>query len=119
MAVLAASAVSEYPTLASGGGEFYPFGKDQRGVVMRRLKLVLTGQGGLTNTIGAAALGFSQIIYASNLWDSTNGKGYPSVCEPDLNIIVLVDGSAAPAPVDVTSTLTYITVVGTPALGTV
>lgn len=111
MAALAASAVSLYPT--TGPNEYYPGGKDQRGIVTRRLKLVLTGQGDQTDTIGAAALGFNQITECSNLFDDTNNKGYPAVVDPVANIIILLDGAAAPAPVAVTSTATYITVTGT------
>lgn len=114
MAALAASAVSDYPS--TGAGELYPFGRGDRSVIMKRLKLVLSGQGGQTNTIGAAALGFSQLIDCSNLFDNTNSKGYPAVVDPTTNTIVLLDGSAAPAPVDVTSTATYITVIGSPTL---
>lgn len=116
MAALASSAVSLYPTLSTGGGDLYPAGKDQRQIVGRRLLLVLTGQGGATNTIGAAALGFSSLLWCSNLWDATNSKGYPAVVDPANNVIILMDGAAAPAPVDVTSTVTYITVFGSPTL---
>lgn len=119
MAALTASAVALYPTLTTGGGDAYAEGKGSRSVVLRRLLLVLTGQGGATNTIGAAALGFSQLIRCSNLWDATNSKGYPAVVDPANNIIILMDGAAAPAPVDVTSTVTYITVEGSPTLGTI
>lgn len=116
MAALAASAVSDYPALGTGPNELYPFGKGSRDFILRRLKLVLTGQGGQTNTIGAAALGFSQMLFCSNLVDITNSKGYPAAVDPTTNTIILFDGAAAPAPVDVTSTATYITVVGTPTL---
>lgn len=81
-------------------------------LVWRRLKLVLTGQGGLTNTITAHALGFSTLVSCSALFDATNSKGYPAAVDPVNNIIVLFDGAAAPAPVDVTSTATYINVLG-------
>lgn len=110
MSALASSAVSLYP--ADGSAEFYPRGKDDRSVITRRLKLVLTGQGGQTNTIGAAALGFSKLLECSNLFDETNAKGYPAVIDPVNNVIVLLDGSSAPAPVDVTTTVAYITVTG-------
>lgn len=112
MGALAASAVSLYPT-GAGAAEFYPRGKDDRTVISRRLKLVLTGQGGQTNTIGATALGFSTILETSNLFDDTNNVGYPAVVDPVTNVILLLDGAAAPAPVDVTTTAAYITVTGT------
>lgn len=116
MAALASSAVALYPT--TGGADFYPAGKGDKTLVMKRLKLTLTGQGGATNTIGAAALGFDQLVSASTLWDAQNSKGYPAVIDPVNNVIILLDGAAAPAPVDVTSTGGYITVVGSPAIPT-
>lgn len=108
MAVLAKAAVTLYPTSPSASD----FRTDRAGLVRKRLKLVLTGQGGATNTIGARALGFELLISCGNLFDATNSKGYPAAVDPVNNIILLFDGSAAPAPVDVTSTATYITIVG-------
>jgi hypothetical protein len=112
MASLAASAVSDYPTDLSRTD--YPAGKGNRNLVRRQLKLTLTGQGGATNTIPASALGFATLVEVSVLWDATNSKGYPAVIDPVNNIVILLDGSAAPAPVDVTTTAAYITVTGTP-----
>lgn len=112
MAALASTAVSSYPT--SRALDFYPAGRGNRKIVTRSLKLVLTGQGGATNTIGAAALGFKTLYHATALWDATNSKVYPVAIDPVNNVIILADGSAAPAPVDVTSSATYITVTGTP-----
>lgn len=111
MAALAATAVSLYGTLPSNlsSSEFHA--RDEK-LVTRRLKLVLTGQGGATNTIGASALGFSLLVDCSTLFDATNSKGYPAAVDPANNVIILFDGAAAPAPVDVTSTVTYITVTG-------
>lgn len=116
MASLAASAVDLYPTAATGGGEWFPAGKGSRNVIGRRLKLTLTGQGGATNTIPAAALGFKTLYFANDLWDSQNSKGYPTTIDPVNNILILLDGAAAPAPVDVTSTGAYVTVIGEPTL---
>lgn len=113
MAALGASAVSLYPTSPSAS-DFY-IGV-HGGLVMKRLKLVLTGQGGQTNTIGAHALGFETLMWASALFDDTNNVGYASVVDPVLNVLLLLDGAAAPAPVDVTSTASYITVVGLPRI---
>lgn len=118
MSALAASAVSLLNEQLYGPNEWYPRGKDDRTVITRRLKLVLTGQGGQTNTIGAAALGLSQILECSNLFDDTNNVGYPAVVDPITGVILLLDGAAAPAPVDVTTTAAYITVTGTPKLST-
>lgn len=113
MAALAASAVSDYPTDLSQ--RFYP-DKGNRQVIQKTLKLVLTGQGDQTDTIGAAALGFSKLISCSNLFDDSNNKVYPAVVDPVTNTIILADGAAAPAPVAVTAAATYITVVGSPTL---
>ncbi len=115
MAALASTAVSLYPT--DGSAESYPNGQGDRSVVQRRLKLVLTGQGiATTDTIGAAALGFETLISCSTLYDATNNKGYPAAVDPANNIILLFDGAAAPAPVAVTTTVAYITVIGTPPI---
>ena len=109
MAALAASAVSLYPT--GGPNEYYPGGKDQRSIVKRRLKLVLTGQGGQSNTIGAAALGLRDLIECTNLFDDTNNLVYGAVVDPVTDTIVLDTGNAG-TPTDVTTTAAYITVTG-------
>lgn len=114
MAALGASAVDLYGGYSErSASEFLQRNSE---LVVKRLKLVLTGQGGLTNTIGAHALGFELLVDCSTLYDATNGKGYPAAVDPTTNTIVLFDGAAAPAPVDVTSTATYITVYGVPRL---
>lgn len=82
-------------------------------MLKRSLKLVLTGQGGQTNTIGATALGLGTLLDTSTLWDATNSKGYPAVIDPVNNLLILLSGADPTAPVDVTSTATYITVTGT------
>lgn len=115
MATLASSAVSLYPSLASGGqqtSEIYMGGLNPRTLLQRSLKLVLTGQGGATNTISAASLGFAKLVSADNLWDATNSKVYPTVVDPVNNVLLLADGSAAPAPIDVTTTAAYVIVRG-------
>lgn len=110
MAALAASAVSLYPT--DGSGEYFPLGKDNRNIVARRLKLVLTGQGGQTNTIGASALGFNKLIWCSMLFDDSNNLVYGAVVDPVANVILLDAGNAG-TPTDVTAAATYILVIGT------
>jgi hypothetical protein len=110
MATLAKSAVALYNT-ASEGIAAAEFHMNRPSLVVRRLTLTLTGQGGQTNTITAHALGFSKLVSCSALWDATNSKGYPATIDPVNNILILLDGSAAPAPVDVTATA-YITVWG-------
>lgn len=112
MAALASTAVALVPT-SLGVQEWFPAGVDNRTIFTRRLKLTLTGQGGQTNTIGASALGFNTILETSNLFDDENNVGYPAVIDPVTNVILLLDGAAAPAPVDVTSNAAYITVTGT------
>lgn len=110
MAALATTAVSQYP--ANRSRDRY-VDLSQRGLVWRQLKLTLTGQGGATNTIGATAIGFKRIHQCSSVWDAEHSKGYPAVVDPVNNIIILLDGSAAPAPVDVSSTAAYVSVLGT------
>lgn len=115
MASLTTAAVALYPTFANGGqqvSEIYMGGLNPRTVLQRSLKLTLTGQGGQTNTITAGALGFSRLLSADNLFDDENNKIYPTVVDPVLNVLLLADGSAAPAPVDVTSNAAYVVVRG-------
>lgn len=110
MGALAKSAVALYPSTAISSAEFK---LNTSEIVVRRLKLTLTGQGGQTNTIGAHALGFATLVGCSTLFDATNSKGYPATIDPVNNLLILCDGAAAPAPVDVTTTAAYITVWGT------
>lgn len=114
MAALGASAVSLYPT-GLGEAEFFPNGKGDRSIITRRLKLVLTGQGGQTNTIGAAALGFNKLISCTSLFDDSNNLVYGAVVDPVANVILLDAGNAG-TPTDVTAAATYITVTGTTKL---
>lgn len=109
MAALASTAVTVYP---SGNNRY--IGRDQS-VVQLGLKLVLTGQGGQTNTIGAAALGFSRLISCSNLFDDSNNLVYGAVVDPVANVILLDAGNAG-TPTDVTAAAAYITVSGNPAV---
>lgn len=118
MASLTTSAVSFFPapTLGDASSAQITYGYPNHYYLTSRLKLVLTGQGGQTNTISATALGFSKLLFASTLWDATNSKGYPVVIDPVNNLLLLLDGSAAPAPIDVTTTAAYLTVTGIPFL---
>lgn len=111
MAALATSAVSFYPT---GSGSDLYVSHDQT-VVTRRLKLVLTGQGDLTEPITAAILGFSKLISCSNLVDTANAKIYLAGIDPVANALVFA-ATASDSNADVTSTAAYITVTGNPAL---
>lgn len=110
MAALTASAVSLFPTSLSSG-EFTEAGPSTKRYLTRRLKLVLTGQGGATNTIGALALGLRTVVRCSNLFDNQNGKIYLAVVDPTTNTINLA-ATVADTIADVTSTAAYITVTG-------
>ena len=110
MAALLSSAVSLYPT-GAGEAEFYPSGKDNRSIITRRLKITSLAQGGTTNTIGAAALGFTTLLSCSNLWDDTNSKSYQAIVNPITNVILL-SAIAADTVADVTAAAAYITVTG-------
>jgi hypothetical protein len=113
MAALAASAVSLYPT-GLGEAEFYPNGKGDQTLITRRLKIDLTGQGGATNTIGAAALGFNKLICCSDMNDVSGTKVYPAAVDPTTNVIHIADVSSSNAYGDVSGTSVYLTVTGTP-----
>lgn len=112
MADLEASAVSVYPT--DGSGEFFPYGKDNRDVIGRRLKLVLTGQGSTTNKITASALGFTKLLTVTSLYAPTEVLVLPAAVDPINNIIVLgdLDNSVG----DVISVGAYLVVTGTAKL---
>jgi hypothetical protein len=110
MAALASTAVSLYPT-SIGTSEFQSFGPGGVRMLVRRLKLVLTGQGGATNTIGATALGFKTLVRCSNLLDVTNSKSYQAVVDP-VNNVILLSAIAADTFADITTTVAYITVEG-------
>lgn len=112
MAALASTAVSLYPTNL-GTSEWYTLTPGGKRYVNRRLKLVLTGQGGTTNTIPAAALGFRNLVSCTNLTDTTNSKIYLANVDPTLNTIQLT-ATAADTVADVTTTAAYITVTGEP-----
>ena len=109
MAKLAKSAVSLYPK-DLWASQFY---LDRHELVVRRLKLVLNAQGTATNPITFDALGFSNVVLASGLFDATNSKGYPTMIDPVNNVIYLLDTTVAtPVAVDVTTSAAYITVIG-------
>lgn len=117
MAALTKSAVSLYPSPGPSAtiarpSQWFPGGKDTREIFASTLKLVLTGQGGSTNTIGATALGFNTLLDCSNLIDATNGKLFLAAVDPVNNIINL-SAVAADTFADITTTAAYITVVGT------
>lgn len=112
MASLAASAVSLYPT--DNSSEFFPLGKDNRDIICRRLKLVLDGQGGALNLIGASALGFTKLLECSNMSIIANNKVLAAVVNPSLNAIQILEPASGDA-VDTTADV-YLTVTGTAKL---
>lgn len=117
MSALASSAVAPYPAASARVTNARPSSwyndAANRNIITRSLVITSLAQGDATDTIGASALGFGTLLSCGTLWDATNSKGYPTVIDPVNNIIILLDGSAAPAPVKVTTTTAYITVTGT------
>lgn len=107
MADLATSAVSLFPT-GFRESEFY---NSTKGVFTRRVKLVLTGQGGATNRITAAALGFKKLVNCGPLFDVTGAKVVPAVVDP-VNNVILLGAPGTGVPTDVTTTVAYIVVIG-------
>lgn len=99
MASLASSAVTIVSSWTEGGVN----GKRH---IAKLVRLDLTGQGGATNLIGAAALGFTKIEQCSNAVLSDNTVVYPAVPLYGGTAVGLVlDASAAVAPADVTGTV--------------
>lgn len=85
-------------------------------LTIKRLTLVLTGQGGATNTIGATALGFTSFIGCTNATADDNGFLYPAMVSYDGTKIFLTDMSNATdatrdVPADITDTV-RITITG-------
>jgi len=86
----------------------------------KRLTIVLTGQGGGTNTIGATALGFTSFVDCSNAITSDDGFIFPASVSYDGATIRLIDVSNAtdatrdvPSDIPSSSSLTVrITVTG-------
>lgn len=116
MPALTTSAVSYYPSTGvsatvSRPASFFSAGKNQRHIITKSLALVLTGQGGATNTINAATLGLGTLLSCSNLIDATNSKLYQAAVDP-VNNVILLSAVAADTYADVTTTLAYITVTG-------
>jgi len=80
-------------------------------LTQKRLTLVLTGQGGGTNTIGASALGFTSFTDCSNAITSDDGFIHPAAVSYDGLTIRLIDVSnATDATRDVPSDLTSLTI---------
>ena len=99
MANLASSAVTEVASWTEGNVN----GKRH---IARLLRLVLTAQGGATNLIGAAALGFTKIEQCSNAVLSDNTKIYPAVpLYGGTAVGLILATQTASAPADVTGTV--------------
>lgn len=99
MASLASSAVTVVSSWTEGGVN----GKRH---IVKLVRLVLTGQGGATNLIGAAALGFDKIESCSNAIKSDNALVYPAVPLYGGTAVGLVPApETANAPDDVTGTV--------------
>ena len=85
----------------------------------KRLTLVLTGQGGASNTIGATALGFTSFTGCTNAITSDDGFIHPAAVSYDGSKILLIDVSKNEAntatrdvPLDITGLTIRITVTG-------
>lgn len=79
----------------------------------KQLTLVLTGQGGNTNTIDASTLGFTKMLTTSNAITSDDGFLHPAVISYDGSKLLLIDASkneANTATRDVPTDLTGITI---------
>jgi hypothetical protein len=111
MASLAKTAVSPYPTGDIAQSEWPSTGKGDRSRYIRTCKVVLTGQGTATNSIPAAAFGFTRLLSCGPLVDIANSVVVPAAVDPTRNIILLA-GGASGALADVTSANAYITVEG-------
>jgi len=111
MAALASSAVTVYKSgyqVMLGGAR----------LTIKRLTLVLTGQGGSTNTIDASTLGFTEMLSCSNATADDDGFLYPAMVSYNGSKIFLTDMSKNEAntatrdvPTDITDTV-RITVTG-------
>lgn len=115
MATLAKTAVTlvlrSTDSLTTSLGNQFHMRKEE--MVVRRLKLTLTGQGGTANTITANALGFETLVDCSNVYDGVAGKIYGAAVDAENNIIVLTDPAGASTATDLSTTKAFITVYGT------
>ena len=100
MPALAASAVTVLDTWVEGG----PNGKRH---VCKRLTLNLVAQGGPTNNISAAVLGFAKMLDCSTACDAALGDIYIAAVSPDGLFLLFNDPSnAANTPADQTDVVT-------------
>ena len=103
-------AVTLWPTDEIGETEWASPGKGNRVVYTRRFLLNINGQGGRSNTIKAAVLGFSKLLGCSNGCDSETGIVYSTSVDPINNVVLI----GTPTIGDVVSLNFYVTVEGIP-----
>lgn len=114
MSVLAKSAVS-LATQSIRESEWIEGGAEHNSHLWRRIKLTGVSVGGATNTIGAAALGFSELLNCSSFYDTTNNKIIPAMVDP-VNGVILLGAGTANAIGDLSNVTGYINVHGVPAI---
>lgn len=102
MANLASSAVTVVRQWNTGG-------QARKERVEKLVRLALTGQGGVTNLIGASALGLTKIEECSNAIKDDNSKGWPAVPLYGGAAVALLEESGYSStelvPTDVTATV--------------
>ena len=109
MADLASSAVSLQPT-SLAEAEYYG---SKKGVFTRRIKLTSITQGGSTNRLTAAALGFKKLV-SCGCYHQTSGTPtiIPAAVDP-VNNIILLGAGASNAVGDAAASTGFIVVAGT------
>lgn len=103
-------AVSLHPSDNIEAAEWASPGKGNRGVYTRRFLLTINGQGGRTNYISAAVLGFAKLLGCSNGYDGGTGVVHRAAIDPVKNIVIVGD----PIIGDIVALNFYITVEGIP-----
>jgi len=103
MAALTASAVTINRSWTEGGTN----GKEYS---CRHVTLVLTGQGGTTNTIGAAVLLLTKLVDCSNFVKNDDAIVYPAAIDTDGDNVLLTSLAQATDanrddPADITATV--------------
>lgn len=107
MAALASGAVTVHESTMIPG---------TKPIRIKRLTLVLTGQGGASNTISASTLGFVRLLGCTNATADDDGFLYPAMVSYDGSKLFLTDMSGATdatrdVPTDITDTI-RITITG-------
>jgi hypothetical protein len=109
MADLAPSAVSLQPT-SLREAEYY---SAKKATFTRRVKLTSITQGGSTNRLTAASLGFKSLVWCGN-YHQTSGTPtiIPAAVDP-VNNVILLGAGASNAVGDAAASTGYIVVTGT------